>query len=89
MELLILVQNLALQEFVVVGGVLKILLTLLSSSAPTGLSQPLPIHQDPEVGQSNFAYVLVRNRGTQPAYNVHVFITTIKMRGIYYDNSSR
>ena len=43
-----------------------------NNSATTGLGQPLPTHQNPEVGQSNFAYVLVRNRGTQPAYNVRV-----------------
>jgi hypothetical protein len=43
-----------------------------NDSATTGLGQPLPTHQNPEVGQDNFAYVLVRNRGTQPANNVRV-----------------
>jgi hypothetical protein len=43
-----------------------------NNSATTGLGQPLPTHQDPQIGQANFAYVLVRNRGTQPAYNVRV-----------------
>ena len=43
-----------------------------NNSATTGLGQPLPVHQVPQLGQTNFAYVLVRNRGTQPAYNVRV-----------------
>jgi hypothetical protein len=41
-------------------------------SAITGLGQPLPPHQNPQLGQANFAYVLVHNRGTQAAYNVRV-----------------
>jgi zinc metalloprotease ZmpB len=30
------------------------------------------IHEEPEVGQTNFAYVRIKNRGTQPAKNVVV-----------------